>query len=484
MTDKIIVRKYNDVYIHLDCERGVLYEIAQYFTFQVPGYQFMPSFQDGMWDGKIRLVNLNTQLLYAGLLSYVEKFCRDRDYEVVIHDSIQQAEQFSVEEAKDFVLSLDLPMVPHEHQMKAFVTAVRNRRRLILSPTASGKSLIIYLLVRFYEEKSLIVVPTIQLVHQMYGDFKEYSNGTWGPDECHLITGGKEKTSDKPVLISTWQSIYKQRKNYFDPFRLVIGDEAHGFKATSLTSIMTKLINTPYRVGLTGTLDETETHQLVLEGLFGPVKKVISTAELMEKDLLSQFEIKCIVLKHKTEDAKALRKKKYHEEIDYLISHDKRNKFIRNLAVSLEGNTIVLFRMVEKHGKVLYDLIKEKVDGKRKVFYVHGGTDAEAREEVRRIVERETDAIIVSSSVFSTGTNIVNLHNAIFASPSKGRIRNLQSIGRILRKTKDGNQATLYDIADDLIIGQHKNFTIKHFAARVKIYNEEKFNYTLYRVKI
>ena len=140
--------------------------------------------------------------------------------------------------------------------------------------------------------------------------------------------------------------------------------------------------------------------------------------------------------------------------------------------------------MVDKHGQILYDMIcnTEKL-GQRKVFFVHGGTETSDREEIRRIMEIENDAIVVASyGTFSTGINIRNLHNIIFASPSKSRVRNLQSIGRGLRKSEGKEIATLYDIADDLRVKQHMNFTLKHFVERVKIYTEEKFPFKIYKI--
>ena len=492
----IIISKVNEVYAKISCERHLLQELADYFTFMVPGYQFVPAYRNRLWDGKIRLLSLQTNQLYLGLLPYLEQFCEERGYKFEYdHTRPDIEDEFSVYHAKKFLDSLNLTsagkkIITADHQINAFVHCMQRRRALILSPTASGKSLIIYSLVRQFLDyqnlKGLIIVPTTSLVEQLYSDFVDYASETDFSVEqiCHKIYQGKEKVTNKSLIISTWQSLYKMPKEYFEQFDYIIGDEAHLFKAQSLTSILTSCVNAKYRIGLTGTLDGTKTHKLVLEGLFGQVQRVITTKELIDKGHLSDFEIKCLVLKHDDETCQRLKDCTYQEEIEYLISNEQRNKFIKNLAVSLGNNTLVLFQMVEKHGKILYNMISntEKL-GNRKVFFVHGDTDTDDREQIRKIMETENDAIIVASfGTFSTGINIRNLHNIIFASPSKSRVRNLQSIGRGLRKSEKKEKACLYDIADDLRYKKHMNFTLKHFVERSKIYTEEKFPFKIYKI--
>jgi len=273
-------------------------------------------------------------------------------------------------------------------------------------------------------------------------------------------------------------------KQFFTDFQVIYGDEAHLFKAKSLTSIMHKCVNTPYRIGTTGTLDGTKTHKLVLEGIFGPVYKVTTTKQLMDNDQLAELRIFGIVLQYPDDVKKGNKDNKYPDEMDFLVQYEPRNKFIRNLALKQERNTLVLFQFVEKHGKILYDMINNK-DSERKVFFVHGGTDTEQRENIRRITEGESDAIIVASyGTFSTGINIKNLHNIIFASPTKSRIRNLQSIGRGLRRGEEKVFCNLYDIGDDLTWKTRKNFTLHHMIERIKIYNDELFDYKLIKVDL
>jgi len=482
----LILHKKNEAFIQFECDKSTAQELSDYFTFFVPGYQFTPAYKQRLWDGRIRLADLRSFTIYHGLVPYIKKFCEERDYKLDIDPNIQATESFSVVEAKQFVDILKLPHEVRDYQLKCFIQAVRNKRMLLLSPTASGKSLIIYLIVRWLQEadykKGLLIVPTTSLVEQMYSDFASY--GYDSDTYCHRQYAGKDKHTNAFLTITTWQSIYKNSAEYFEQFDFVLGDEAHQFKAKSLTTILSGCTNAKYRIGTTGTLDGTNTHKLVLEGLFGPVFKATSTSELIERKQLADFKIKCLILKYTDDLCKLARDWDYNEEIDFIVKNTARNDFIRNLALSLEGNTLILFQFVEKHGKDLHNNIKSNA-GKRHVFFVFGGTDVEIRESVRAITEKESNAIIVASyGTFSTGVNIRNLHNIIFASPSKSRIRNLQSIGRGLRIGDNKSEATLFDIVDDFRIGKFANYTLKHFIERVKIYDEEKFNYKFYNIEL
>jgi superfamily II DNA or RNA helicase len=482
----IKVTKLNEVYNKIECEPGIGYELNDFFTFEVPGAKFMPAYKNKVWDGKIRLYNLMTSTLYGGLLPYVEDFCEKRKYRIE-YGSEFSYDNFSINEAKKYIKSLNLPekFVPRDYQIDALVHAIRSKRAVLLSPTASGKSFIIYLLIRYYSKKTLVIVPTTTLVHQMTTDFEDY-----GYDKnIHKIYSGQTKDTEEDITVTTWQSIYKMPKEWFDQFDVVIGDEAHTFKAKSLTSIMTNLEECKYRFGFTGTLDGTQTHKLVLEGLFGPVQKVITTAELIEQKHVSQFKIKAIVLDHPKEVKDAFKKvkgdKRYQTEMDYIVQNTKRNKFIKNLALSLEGNTLVLFQYV-KHGKELHNMITDEADCK--TFFVHGGVEGSERDKIREIVEQLPKSVICASfGTFSTGINIPSIQNIIFATSYKSKVRNLQSIGRGLRKSTTKTSATLFDITDDLSTGkslENKNILLRQFMERIKTYNEEQFSYKIYKVTL
>jgi superfamily II DNA or RNA helicase len=483
----LVIRNKNEAYVTVDCDEGISYELRDAFTLMIPGAQFSPKFRAKLWDGKVRLFDIRNKQIYRGLTKHIESFCESREYSCSYEDE-EYDNEFSLKEAIDFAKSIGCKHEPRDYQIDAFVHAIRNKRSLLLSPTASGKSLIIYLILRYLHDqkhigKSLIIVPTVSLVSQLASDFSDY--GFDSNSFVHRIYSGQDKETNKPIVISTWQSLYTLPKKFFEQFETVIGDEAHLFKAQSLTTIMTNLINAKYRIGTTGTLDGTKTNKLVLEGLFGPVEKVITTKELMDQKHVADFTIKCLILKHPDIICKAAKDFTYQQEIEYLVLNEARNKFITNLGLSQENNTLILYQYVDKHGKILYDMISKRITDDRKVFFIYGKTDVEIREETRRIVENEKNAIIIASyGVFSTGINIRNLHSIIFASPSKSRIRNLQSIGRGLRKSETKDSAVLFDISDDLSHKKHNNYTLKHFGERIKIYSEEKFKFKIYKIAL
>ena len=481
------ISKKNEVYLQLsDFSSSESAELSDFFTFEVPGFKFMPMYRNRMWDGKIRLFSPASGEIYVGLLPYIKEFCKNNEIQYTIEEEVEETRTVARSVVQGFIRSLrptskGKRLKIRDYQIDAVHHAISRNRALLVSPTASGKSLVIYTLVRYYHMmglKTLILVPTTSLVEQMYTDFQDYG---WSPGTyCQKIYQGHDRKVTKDVVISTWQSIYKMPKKYFESFGCVIGDEAHFFKAKSLTGIMTKLHQCKYRFGLTGTLDGTQTHRLVLEGLFGAVENVTTTKELMDKKTLANLRIKCIVLKHPS----IRERMTYAEEIQYLVANEKRNNFISDLLLHLNGNTLCLFQLVEKHGKILFGQVNAAAKN-RKVFFVYGKTDADTREDIRSIVENEKDAIIIASyGTFSTGINIRNLHNIVFSSPSKSKIRVLQSIGRGLRRSSNKMGILVFDIADDISYKERRNFTLTHFTERINIYNEQQFNYEISKVNL
>jgi superfamily II DNA or RNA helicase len=484
----ITVQLQNNSMMAVVCDPGLRAEISEYFSFFVPGHKFMPAFKSRKWDGKIRLFNSMTCELHVGLYAKLCKFAADRHYHIKLAHS-----QYGLPNAKNKVdhqklvssqATWGMPFAPRDYQYDAITHGIERKRCILLSPTGSGKSFIIYNIMRWYQEthdKSvLVIVPSTSLVEQMYKDFKDYGYDV--EENCHIIYSGKDKNTKKRVIITTWQSVYRLGKDWFDAFGCVFGDECHLFKAKSLTTLMNKCTEADYRFGTTGTLDGTQVNKLVLEGLFGPTKRVTYTRDLQDNGTLAELKIDVVLLDYPKEMKRINKGRTYQEEIDFLVGFEKRNQFICDLASTQKGNTLVLFRLVEKHGKLLYDMIRQKND---KVFYVHGDTDVTDREAIRGIVEKSDDAIIVASlGTYSTGINIRNLHNIVFAAPTKSQVKVIQSIGRGLRTADNGQMTKLYDICDDMVWQGKENYAVKHAGERIKMYDKEKFDYEIHKVKI
>lgn len=497
MTERVVVEQINAVYLKITAEAGVKMELENYFKFQPSGYQFNPSYKNRVWDGWIRIFSAHRPVLYVGLFKKLRKFVESLGYELDAPAHLMLGEEIPDDYGFQIAQEINCKFEPRDYQNQYIVDAIRDSRSLSLSPTSSGKSLIIYLIqqhyYRTYNHRTLIIVPTIGLVHQMAGDFVDYG---CDPSLIYKIQGGIDKNTNAPIVISTWQSLIKLPKEWFEQFKVVLGDEAHLFQAKSLQKIMEALDECYYRHGFTGTLksEESKTHRLVLEGCFGTVRKHVSTKDLIDAGTVADFNVKAIVLSHNAEIRKGFRdalkqvkvpSKKYSAEREFIVNNNKRNIFIRNLLWSLKDqNNLVLFDLVEKHGKLLEPLLRKD---DRQLHFIYGATSGEERERIRHMIENDPikqHDILASYGVFSTGVNLKRLDNVIFASGSKSEVKVLQSIGRTLRKGNGSDKATLYDISDDLSIGSFENYTLQHFRKRIEIYGQEQFTFKIYTVDI
>lgn len=477
---QINITELDAAFIKIDAEPSILQELREYFTFRVPGAEFHPSVRNHIWDGKIRLLDTRKKTLYSGLKDEVLKVAKEMGYTSQYTPKFERpifTEDQILKKAKEVGLTLDI----RPYQITAILNALNSGRQLMLSPTASGKSMIIYMICRMLERKTLIIVPTTALVEQMTSDFADY--GYDSDANVHKIYYGKDRQTDKIITVTTWQTLAKQPEEYFKQFDVVIGDESHLFSAKSLIKIMEALTNTWYRIGATGSLDGTKTHEMVIQGLFGPISRVATTRELMDKGYLAELDIKCLVLTHSQEDAKKVRPMTYQEEIEFLFTMPKRNDFIVDLVSQMKGNVLVLCQYVDKHAIPLHDLMREKIPKHRNVYLIVGKVDPEEREKIRKILETETDAVLVASiKSFATGSNVKNLRHVVFTAPTKSMVTTLQSIGRAIRKSPTKTKATLHDIADNLTYKSRKNFAQEHFLKRLQIYSVEKFPYKIFNI--
>jgi superfamily II DNA or RNA helicase len=502
MSNVIHIHLISESQIQLKGNPGLIIEAQDFFTFRAHNAHFDPRVRNKIWDGNIRLINRLTGVTYRGLIPHIQKFADDRGYSVKIQPETF-LEEISLKEAQDFANKFDLKngegekIIPDADQIRAFAKAIRYKRRVLVFPTGGGKSLIAFLILNWLKEHDLskkvcVIVPTTMLVDQLAMDFKDYG---WNTDEMvHRIYSGLSKdTKDIFCTITTWQSAIKQDINWLAQFDTVIGDEAHECSAKSLIHLLTSMKNAKFRIGMTGSFDNEKINKLVIEGLFGPTIIISTAKKKQDEGRLAPIRIKAIVLRYPEKIIKAYPKKfDYNKEIQFLVGYEPRNKFIINLALSLKGNTMIMFNLIEKHGDILYEMIETKKDKERPLFYVHGSVDTDDRTKYRRQIEKETNSLFIASyGTFQRGANIRNLHNIILASGFKSVIRNKQTIGRGLRLGSTKSSLSVYDIADDLrtyneisnTYGKN-NYSLDHFLERISLYEKEEFPYQVYNVQL
>lgn len=496
----IFIEKTNNSFITLYIDdEGIREHIYEHFRYNQP--QFSSS-KFRKWDGVVRLFNKSTSRLPYGLLNVLLLFCNEHKYSVetdpAIKNSITDIDKDALE---DWVSTLDLhtngqPLIPYEYQIEAFFLAVKFNRLTALAATSAGKSLIIYMLMRFYDEigydagRTLIIVPSIGLVTQLFNDFVDYSSANkWDVSgNCHKIAEGAERISRKPIFISTWQSLLDMPDDYFHQFANIIVDECHLSSGKSLTNICNAAINASRRIGLTGTLNGTELHELQVGGLLGPIVRIVTTKQLQDAGRAAKTLVTMMYLNYGTEDRKQVSKLSYQDELDFLIEHPYRNKIIKSLAEGLSGNSLFLFNRREKHLEKLYEELVALNLPNKKFFMIVGGVSGDDREEIKRLIEASEEGVdcivFATAKTTSTGWSVKKLHNLVFCFPTKSVVTTLQSIGRLLRLHSTKDIANIFDLVDNLEYSSKKNFALSHAFERYGFYSAEGHEIALEEIKM
>jgi superfamily II DNA or RNA helicase len=522
----IYIEKMNEAYIRIHADKGIVKEIYESIAFFIKDYQFNPKVKKKQWDGRMHMLDLGTQKMSFGMLPQIAEFATERKYTVGIDPKIKSSKNISMEYVEKFATSLNLHIKDENGQLvpkpfrQAQLDAIHNvinekdgwegtsNRSLLLSPTSSGKSGIIYALIRYYQVmipgKTLLVVPSTILVEQMYDDFNKYSHADkkWGSEkECTKIYSGQEYDPEKNVVISTWQSLQNMDKSFFEQFSHVFQDESHQGTAKQIKRVLEYCVNAAVRVGTTGTLEDGKCDKMVLQGLLGKIFVVTTTKDLIAKGEVSDLKIDCVILDYddatkksfkkmclaKDESKKSKKKNEaYDREVDFIVRCEKRNEFISKIALTLENNTVILYNFVEKHGKPLFERINsEAYKYKKQVFFVNQDTKVMERRRIQQILEANNNVIVIASyGTWSVGVSVNNTHNIIFAGFYKSLIRILQSIGRGGRIHKDKKCLKVIDIVDDFKWKSRTNYALKHFERRLEIYVREGFNYKIKKVRM
>lgn len=479
----IFIQKVSEAKLRLNAPKDVLLNISEQLEFYVPGYKYTPKYRSGMWDGKIRLLNSYNGLAPAGLVFRIADMLEDMGLEYEIDPSYMTDPKIPENIAEIVAKKSGTTFVPHDYQIEAVYESIANKRRLIISPTGSGKSFTTFLLNKYFEFSkiaTLVIVPRKALAKQMSTDYIDYQGHA---DGIHTIIGGVEKDTDALTVITTWQSIQNQPPEWFQRFGAVIVDEAHEAKATSLSKILDMCVGVKYRIGLTGTTDDEIPNELTLEGHFGPKITVAETWELIDRGVLADLTIKVLHLNYDDDTRFAVSKiRNFADEKVFIKNHKNRNKLIAGLAASQAGNMLVLV----EHRDQLDELVKiTKKITNREIFIIHGGVKIKEREKIRKDIESKDNIILFATfGSFSVGSNVKKLDKCILATSFKSKIRVLQSIGRTLRKGNGSDSAVVYDPADDMTYDGKPNFTFVHAKGRIEHYIKGKLRWEMIPVNI
>lgn len=475
-----------------------IYNLSDHFSYMPKGYQFTPSFKDGFWDGKIRLISPTKKTYPTGLTLDIKGYLENEfQYKVEIDSELTNllAEKADLDSLVNFIkkfkfFSKRQEIFPREDQLQAFYRAVQYNRAVNICPTSFGKSLCIFMQILYYKSlglTSIIIVPTVALVHQMANDFIDYCTDESGnihnlPTIYKIHAGiSSEGSNGFDVVVTTWQSLIKTHKSFINSFGAIILDECHKAQAKSVKTILNNAVDVDKRTGWTGSLEESSLHKLEATGIIGQSKLITTTKELMDSKIVANLEIEVCRLIYKGEGKFAIyNSMDYNTEMRFLGLCRQRLSFLATKALSMNKSGLILFRTIES-GERLFEKIRE-CNSEKTVYLIYGGhvqkndTKYKSIEEVKRGMEDESDAIFICSlGVFSTGISVKNIHWILFSSPFKSFIWTIQSIGRGLRISDTKLSVRLIDIVDDFSEWGFFNLSYQHYLIREAIYKEQQF---------
>lgn len=504
----ITITKLNNTWMKVLCKETYQeLDIQDRFSFEIANARFDPRVKKGQWDGIKKLYNRRDKKMHVGLLMELLELCSNKNWSTYIDPELLPDEDpLTDEDLKSIIdeviqpMSNGEPIEPYDYQFEAVKYMLNMGRSVCLSATSSGKSMMLYLAVRIYQlmdelngKTIFITVPSKSLVEQLYADFQDYSTGTdWHVNQyCQKISGKYDKFITKQIVITTWQSMAKLPYDVFENIGAIFIDETHTASASVLSNLIEQATNTQFRHGLTGTLDGCECNELVIQGLLGPAKRIVTAKDIIDKGRASNIKVNMTLLEHDMDTRETFytiaqskpSRARYNLEVEYLNQLENRRDVLKGIIESLDGNSLVLFDRVEGYGRELYENYKQ--DHPDSTFLIIGEVDGDEREEIRTGMEDHDQAVIFASyGTMAVGVSIKKLHNLVLVSSSKSKIRVLQSIGRLMRLHSTKDKAQIIDIVDNLTYKNEPNYTFKHAQTRLEYYSQEQFEIDFIRLDL
>ena len=451
--------------------------IREYFSVEDKQQVFKRRYAIG-YRPQTRLYAITPQGRFETRLVFsILEFLQNQDIQFNIELTDKFKEVIFIPELKENLIKLNLELRDYQEESVRF--ALKNKSGVIILPTSAGKTLVIATLVKSIQDqhdfKALILVPDIQLVAQTYSDFIDY-----GIPETEITkwTGSTEPDKNAKIIISNAQILLseKQDLSLLKDIKLLVIDEVHKLKYGNKINKVVEQIPALFRYGFTGTLPDYKIDQWNIFGKIGRVIYFKESIDLRDQNYISQVHVAALKLTYKntpqfTTPSMHNPTTGYEEEITWLQTNPYRNAIIIKLVNKSDKNTLIMVDRIA-HGEELLRILQESTN--KQVHFVHGAIEIEEREMIRKLMEEHDNvACIAISKIFSTGINIKNLHNIIFAAIGKARIKIIQSIGRSLRKHSSKKLATIFDIWDNLRYGN------KHMVERLALYDREQIPYSV-----
>ena len=469
-------------------EKEIIKQFQEEFSVYKPGYQFTPRFRSGLDDGKYKFYtvkSIGNSVLFELEIGFIDKI--NKFFKTIM---VGIPMMFEKNEITDFLKKEipKLPFKPRKYQLKMIYGMLQNQIHLGILSTGGGKSLVAYLVIKFLlnkNQKTILIVPTIDLVSQMFSDFKEYGADQTFLEKIQLIGGDyKDKNLHKPIVISTWQSLNNVKRESISGYDCLYVDEAHKAKANILSDILKSKVHK--KIGQTGSLPIVEIDSMKLQEIFGDPKIYATAKDLIDLGLLTKTTVIALFLNYPKRDTRS--GLKYQEEVKFIREYKPRIRYTSNLIdkVSKTGITVCTYNTT-KFGESLYEQNTGKPLGRdrnnferqkdRGVFFISGKTKPSLREQIRQYLnspESKNEKLIAQTTTFDTGINIPKLKNFIFGeAPGKSFTKILQSIGRVMRKSDStGNNVYIWDLVDCFAYSR-ENYTLQHFWDRQKYYQNE-----------
>ena len=361
----------------------------------------------------------------TGLIRLAIKCLKDNSFNIEIKDCRKQPET----NYANYRIFNKFPELRY-YQKEAIAKALEQKRGVLEMATGSGKSVVIYNLIKeFGVKKVLILVPNLSILSQMHKQLCHF----FSPKKVSICGGGKKDIS-KDIVLGTPQSILPFTKELNETVNLLLIDEAHHSSAETIRTINQELENVFYRFYFSGTAFRNGEDELELIGAIGEKIYEYDTKKAIADGFLTSPIFLVYDLKHQFEDFET-----WAEELDVLIKNEAYNLRVAEIVNNIKDKKILVFVERVVHGKILSEMIPGSI-------FIHGQSGRKYNDDaLQNFALKGPGCLVATSKLLGEGVDIPSAEIAVLASCGKARSNVIQMIGRFLRKAEGKKFALIVD---------------------------------------